>query len=82
MRGNAGFDWMMGNHSAYITLHYVDDCDLGKRQSVVNGQPTLVDVQPNLYIALLHNRAQSRRIDSRLTVDMQYSYQAPELWGR
>jgi iron complex outermembrane recepter protein len=82
MRGNTGFDWLMGNHSANLTVRYVHDYDLGYRQGVVGGVPTLVPVQPNATIALLNNRTPSREIDSQVTVDVQYSYQMAEILGR
>ncbi len=67
VRGNAGVDWLLGNHSANFTLRYVHDYDLGQN--------------PNRTIALLNNRTPSDKVDSQLTVDLQYSYQVQEMFG-
>jgi outer membrane receptor protein involved in Fe transport len=66
-RANAGFDWLLGNHSANVTLRYTDNYDMGS--------------PPSAIIALLNNRTPSTHIDDMLTVDLQYNYQIPELFG-
>jgi len=67
LRGNMGVDWMMGNHSANVTVRYVDDYEMSTTPSAV--------------IAFLNNRTPGTQIDHMTTVDAQYSYQVPELFG-
>jgi iron complex outermembrane recepter protein len=66
-RANLGLDWLLGNHSASVILRYTTDYDLGQT--------------PSANIAALNNRTPSTKIDDQLTVDVQYSYQTPDLWG-
>ena len=66
-RGNWGVDWLRGNHTANLTFRYTDDYEMSRA--------------PSATIALLNNRTPSPDIDDQLTVDVQYSYQMPELFG-
>jgi iron complex outermembrane recepter protein len=67
LRGNVGFDWMRGNHSANITVRYVEDYEMSTTPSAV--------------IAFLNGRTPGKEIDHMATVDAQYSYQLPEMFG-
>ncbi|MFU8817657.1 MAG: TonB-dependent receptor plug domain-containing protein [Pseudomonadales bacterium] len=67
MRANVGTDWMLGNHSATVTLRYTHSYSL--------------DGAPNAFIALLNNRTPSTEVEEHLTVDVQYSFQMTELLG-
>lgn len=65
-RANAGLDWFLGNHSANLTVHYTDNYEQSTPQEL---------------IALFNGREPSPHIDDHVTVDLQYSYTFPELFG-
>jgi outer membrane receptor protein involved in Fe transport len=66
-RANAGFDWMLGNHSANVTLRYTDSYEMTRA--------------PSALIAGFNGRTPSPKIDDHLTVDVQYSYEFPDFFG-
>lgn len=66
-RANAGFDWIMRNHSANLTLRYTTDYEMTR--------------PPSALIAGFNNRTPNGDIDDYLTVDAQYSYQMQSLFG-
>ncbi len=66
-RANAGVDWMLGNHSANLTLRYTTDYEMTS--------------PPSALIAAFNNRTPDPNISDHLTVDAQYSYEFPSLFN-
>ena len=74
-RFNTGLDWYMGNHSANITVRYWDNFETNAIDAVfaaIQGriQPGDDPSDPDL-----------RKIDSHTTVDVNYTYQLPDVLG-
>ncbi len=66
-RASFGLDWLLGNHSANLTVRHTDSYKMSRTPSAI--------------IAQLNNRRPSPNIDDHTTIDVQYSYQFQELFG-
>lgn len=66
-RANIGVDWFRGNHSANVTVRYIDEYEMTS--------------PPSALIAGFNGRVPDPAIDDHVTVDVQYSYQFQGMFG-
>lgn len=67
LRFNTGFDWFLDNHSVNLTVRYTDSYEMSST--------------PSALIAGFNGRTPNARIDDHVTVDLQYAYQFPDMFG-
>jgi len=67
LRFNTGFDWFLNNHSANLTVRFTDNYEMTST--------------PSALIAGFNGRTPDPRIDEHVTVDLQYAYQFPDMFG-